>query len=115
MKNWENVVRLIVKNIAFQADDYISFYHQIKEYELTNEDLRDLGWSCALEINYGNIKAVYLFASKDDAIEKLQTTLKVFNTSHNVVDTYIRDDDMYAHSYTDRDDLCYSAKIIMLE
>ena len=54
-----------------------------------------------------------IFTDKEDAIEKLLNSWKIFGLSHKVIDEYIRPDNLYAYSDTKNDDIMYRAEIVM--
>ena len=112
MKDWKLVVKNIVIHAADYADDMVDFNTTMKSYKITNEDLRELGFECILEINNCRNISLLLFTDKNDAIEKLQNSWKIFGLSHKVIDEYIRPDNMYAYSDTKNDDIMYRAEIV---
>jgi hypothetical protein len=112
MKDWKALAKKMVINAASAANDLVDFTHTVKTvYELTSEDLKELGFEYALEIRTNNNISIHLFSSKDEAVERLKTTFKIFELSYKVTDSYIRDDDMFAYQYTDDDDVYYDAEI----
>ena len=113
MKDWKLAVKNIVINAADYADDAVDFTTTIKSYKLSYEDLRELGFECMLEINNCRNISVLLFTNKNEAIEKLMNSWKIFGLSHKVIDEYIRPDNMYAYSDTKNDDIMYRADITM--
>ncbi len=113
MKDWKLVVKNIIICAADDADDAVDFDTTIKSYKISHEDLRELGFECMLEINNCRNTSVLLFTDKNDAIEKLTNSWKIFGLSHKVIDEYIRPDNMYAYSDTKNDDIMYRAEITM--
>lgn len=113
MKDWKVAVKNIVISIADYADDIVDFNTTLKTYKLNQEDLKELGFECILEINNCRNTSVMLFTDKEDAIEKLLNSWKIFGLSHKVIDEYIRPDNLYAYSDTKNDDIMYRAEIVM--
>ena len=113
MKGWKVAVKNIVISIADYADDIVDFNTTLKTYKLNQEDLKELGFECILEINNCRNTSVMLFTDKEDAIEKLLNSWKIFGLSHKVIDEYIRPDNLYAYSDTKNDDIMYRAEIVM--
>lgn len=110
MKDWKLVVKNAIIEMANNADNLDDFKFELKHtYHLNSEDMDDLGLPYVLEISNCGTTSVHLYSDKDDAIEKLVNSWKIFGLSHKVVDEYIRPDNMYAYSYTKNDDICYSA------
>ena len=50
MKDWKLVVKNIVLRAADYADDAVDFMSTMKSYKITNEDLKEIGFECMLEI-----------------------------------------------------------------
>lgn len=112
MKDWKLVVKNIVLRAADYADDAVDFTSTMKSYKITNEDLKEIGFECMLEITNCGTTSVHLYMDKNDAIEKLQNSWKIFGLSHKVIDEYIRPDNKFAYSDTKNDDICYRAEIV---
>lgn len=115
MKDWKLVVKNAIIEMAKNADDIVDFKYELRHtFKLSDKDMEELGLPYILEISNCGTTSIHLYADKDDAIETLTNSWKIFGLSHKVVDEYMRPDNMYAYSYTKNDDICFSACVEVL-